>query len=116
MISELDQAIENLHRAAERLGNRNEPGQVRALGPEPFEDAAHVLAVEVRRLRDLSSDIDQELSKLRWRGESETYFRRHANYQRVRIGQNIEVMESLRALLLRAAGVARHAHRTAGVP
>jgi len=116
MVSELDKAIANLHREAERRGDRDEPGQAKACGPEPFEEAAHAVAVEVRRMQDLSSDIDRELSKLRWRGESATYFRRHADCQRVRIGNNIEVMESLRVLLLRAAEVARHARRTAGVP
>src|SRR5262249_6403258 len=116
MVSELDKVIASLHREAECRGNRDEPGQAKARGPEPFEDAAHAVADELRRMRDLSSDIDRELSKLRWRGESEAYFRRHAEYLRVRIGHNIEVMESLRVLLLRAAEVTRHARRTAGVP
>jgi hypothetical protein len=116
MNSELDKAIANLHREAKRRGNRDEPGQGKARTCEPFEDAAHAVAVEVRRLQDLSSDIDRELNKLRWRGESATYFRRHANYQRVRIGHNIELMESLRVLLLRAAEAMRRSRRTADVP
>jgi len=116
MVSELDKAIAKLRREAGQRGNRDEPGQVKTGGPEPFEDAAHAVAVEVRRMRELSSDIDLELNKLCWRGESATYFRRHADYQRVRIGHNIAVMESLRVLLLRAAQATRHARRTAGVP
>jgi hypothetical protein len=110
------EAIANPHRTAEYRDSRDEPGQAKAGGPEPFEDAARAVAVEVRRMQDLSSDIDRELNKLRWRGESADYFRKHADYQRVRIGHNVEVLESLRVLLLRAADSARHAHRTAGVP
>jgi hypothetical protein len=113
MASELDKAIANLHGEAEHRDNCDEPGQAKAGWPEPFEDAARAVAVEVRRMRDLSSDIDRELNKLRWRGESATYFRKHADCQRVRIGRNIEVMESLRVLLLRAADSARHAHGAA---
>jgi hypothetical protein len=67
-------------------------------------------------LHDVSHDIDRKLDKLQWRGESATYFMKHARYQRVRVGQNIEVMESLRALLMRAADAARQARGKAGVP
>jgi uncharacterized protein YukE len=80
-----------------------------------FDDAARAVAAEIRRMRDMSSDIDRELDKLRWRGESATYFRKHAHNQRVRAGQNIEVMESLRVLLSRAAEMARQARGKAGV-
>ena len=38
MVSDLDKAIEKLHREAERRGNRDEPGEAKARGSEPFED------------------------------------------------------------------------------
>lgn len=118
MASELDEAIAKLRKEAERHkhGSRRADSMAKVGGSELFEDAAHAVAVEVRRMHDLSGDIDRELNKLRWRGESATYFRRHAGHQRVRVEQNIEVMESLRVLLLQAAEAARQAHRTAGVP
>lgn len=84
--------------------------------PEVFEDAARAVTVEIRRIQDMSKDIDRELDGLRWRGESATYFRRHARHQRTRAGHAVEVMESLRTLLLRAADVARQAKGKAGVP
>jgi hypothetical protein len=63
----------------------------------------------------MASELDNAIVNLP-RAAEETYFRRHAEYLRVRIGHNIEMMESLRVLLLRVAEVTRHAHRTAGVP
>lgn len=83
---------------------------------EVFEDAARTVSAEIRRMQDMSTDIERELDKLHWRGESATYFRRHARHQRARARHAVEVMESLRTLLLRAADVARQAKGKAGVP
>jgi uncharacterized protein YukE len=115
MAGELDRAIAELRSEIEGRGGGKGDGEPKGRTPEVFEDAARVVATEIRRMHDMSSDIDRELDKLRWRGESATYFRRHARNQRVRVGQHIEVMESLRVLLLRAADLARQARGKAGV-
>ena len=81
-----------------------------------FEDAARVVSAEIRRMQDVSKDIDRELDRLHWRGESATYFRRHARNQRERTTHSVEVMESLRTLLLRASDAALQAKGKAGVP
>lgn len=81
-----------------------------------FEDAARVVSAEIRRIQDVSKDINRELDGLRWRGESATYFRRHARNQQERTTHSVEVMESLRTLLLRASDMALQEKGKAGVP
>jgi len=71
-----------------------------------FEHAAGRLAAEARRLDDLAGDIRHQVRDLHWTGRNANYFRRHAAYQAVRAEHNRDVIESLRVLVLRAAGEA----------
>lgn len=117
MANELDRAIAELRREMQRrdrdCAGGNSDRDTRT--SEQFDDAARAVHNEIRRMRDVASDIERELDQMRWRGESATYFRARAREQRARINHSIEVMESLRSLLLRAADVARHARAKAGV-
>jgi hypothetical protein len=74
-----------------------------------FEEAADRVAAEARRLDDIADDVRREVRDLHWTGHNADYFRKHAAYQAVRAGENREVVESLRVLLLRAAADSRAA-------
>jgi hypothetical protein len=78
----------------------------RARAVAVFEEAAARLAAAARRLDDLAGDVRHRVHGLHWTGQNADYFRRHAAYQAVRAGQNRDVIESLRVLVLRAAAEA----------
>ena len=68
-----------------------------------FEEAAERVAAEIRRLDDVGADVRRQVRDLHWTGRSADQFIRHANQEAARAGQNREVLESLRVLLIRAA-------------
>jgi uncharacterized protein YukE len=68
-----------------------------------FAEAAERIAAEIRRLDDIGDDVRRRVGQLRWAGRSAEEFRRHARYQAVRVGDDREVLESLRVLLIKAA-------------
>src|SRR5207244_8771550 len=89
---------------------RPEQQKQRGRGPvnaaNVWAEAADRIAAEARRLDDIAEDVRRQVRDLHWTGHNAEYFRRHAAYQAVRAGQNRDVVESLRVLMIPAAAAA----------